>query len=253
MKIGFYLSAHKTEMFSQRLEPNEKTIIRNLNLNDAKAELEKLKEDILNNWAPDRNNEHFWGRKIFTTIDLIEHVESNMNGSIYENISLGHSKVECYKYSAFFMGESMIAMAEWHSSFDHRSQGIIIENIFTHPGVRSAGAVLIEHLVNMSNQLGDKGIIRLRALEQAIPAYENLGFTMDIFSFSSMTLKPYKCEDKWYINKNGEWKFTGDTEGCYSRPSTAEHQYLKKSGRENPEVNDILSIAKAELERILKK
>ncbi|EGM4558249.1 hypothetical protein IIP55_004701 [Escherichia coli] len=64
MKIGFYLSAHKTEVFSQKCESNEKTIIRELDLDEAQTELGKLKSDILNNWMPNSDEcESVWGKK----------------------------------------------------------------------------------------------------------------------------------------------------------------------------------------------
>lgn len=210
MKIGLYLSAHKTEVFSQQCESNEKPIIRELELDEAQTELEKLKTDILNNWMPNSDEcEDVWGKKIITTSLLIDGVEGHIQTQKQLRDSKNFSGTE-HKYTAFFMGSSMIAMAEWYenyNSYRYDTRGITIENIFSHPGVKGAGSILMEYMVNTSENLGEQGVICVDALEEAIKAYEQLGFKMDEYSSSQMTLTPSDSEGKWYKNKESEWKF----------------------------------------------
>lgn len=108
------------------------------------------------------------------------------------------------------MESRMIAIAEWYANYNsyrYDTRGITIENMFSHPGVKGAGSILMEYMVNKSEHAGELGIICVDALEDAIKAYEQLGFKMDEYSSSLMTLTPLECEDKWYKNKEGEWRF----------------------------------------------
>ncbi|CTY39289.1 IS21 family transposase [Escherichia coli] len=176
MKIGLYLSAHKTEVFSQKCESNEKTIIRELDLDEAQTELGKLKSDILNNWIPNSDEcESVWGKKIITINLLIDGVDAHIQTQKQLRNAKHFYSTE-YKYTAFFMESRMIAIAEWYANYNsyrYDTRGITIENMFSHPGVKGAGSILMEYMVNKSEHAGELGIICVDALEDELRIYSN--------------------------------------------------------------------------------
>jgi hypothetical protein len=76
-----------------------------------------------------------------------------------------------------------------------------VDTVFTHPGLKDVGGVLIEQAVKTSIEWGKGGKLKLTPLSTAQDAYERLGFVLE---GNAMTLDPV-TSDKWCLH-NGEWR-----------------------------------------------
>jgi GNAT superfamily N-acetyltransferase len=79
--------------------------------------------------------------------------------------------------------------------------------VAAHPGVRGAGARLVEHAVNESQRQGLRGCIRLDPLWSAVPAYRAMGFVEENTLLPRMLLDPVNS-DRWHWG-DGEWRYSG--------------------------------------------
>ncbi|MGV3344340.1 hypothetical protein ACGVWS_00870 [Enterobacteriaceae bacterium LUAb1] len=106
------------------------------------------------------------------------------------------------KCEALLMNNEKIAVTVWKKN--PVSSGIYIDLLVSHPGVRGAGSLLIQHLVNVSLKKGSYGIITLRPTPGAVDAYQNIGFTwLDNNPAShQMVLFPW-TSTKWQFSQHG--------------------------------------------------
>lgn len=69
---------------------------------------------------------------------------------------------------------------------------------------------MMQHLVNISEYLGEKGIINLDVTDpDAAKVYAKLGFTV-YESILNMQLYPDSTKGLWKKTPGGEWKFNGE-------------------------------------------
>lgn len=100
---------------------------------------------------------------------------------------------------------------------------VTIKHLATHPGSENAGGILIEHAVNLSEQAGYNGCLKLTSLNRgSTAAYKALGF-VEIEDLDIMKLVPnesdiwVRVENEWRLRKYKERRgFAGPA----SQPST---------------------------------
>ncbi|MDR7341644.1 GNAT superfamily N-acetyltransferase [Pantoea alhagi] len=202
MKIGANLHTYKTENFSDRFSQENKSFIRDIDPQDAQKHIDKIKADIKNNWQLTESGSDdvfLWNKKAAASWEVADLV-SETAAEVIEGESDN-------QFTACFINEEVIGVMAWTQ--EPGIPGLYISSIFSHPGARGAGTALMEHLVNMSEYFGEKGIINLDVMDiDAASVYAKLGFTAS-GSVLDMQLRPESASDIWKKTSNGEWKFTG--------------------------------------------
>lgn len=88
-----------------------------------------------------------------------------------------------------------------------------VHALVSHPGSAGVGGALMEHAVNMAQEAGLNGKIRLITLPGAKNAYKAMGF--ERLQFSTMELDPSKS-DKWErAGDDGKWRLTAHADKTY--------------------------------------
>ncbi|OTA21454.1 N-acetyltransferase [Xenorhabdus beddingii] len=106
---------------------------------------------------------------------------------------LSESKKKLFFFAAYYQGVPVgILQLTTENGFAE------VDYLATHCGIRNCGVLLIEQAVNKSQQLGMQGKIKLRPLQDAIPAYIKMGF---IKVPPYLELDPAQTEDKWHYDK----------------------------------------------------
>ncbi|MDR6352477.1 GNAT family N-acetyltransferase [Pantoea sp. SORGH_AS_0659] len=202
MKIGANLHNFKNEGFSNRFDLEKKSFIRDIEPHEVKNKVEKIKDDIKNNWHLTETGENdifLWNKKAAAAWQVADFISDTA-----VEVANGESDNQ---FTACFINDEVIGVMAW--SKEPGTPGLYIDYIFSHPGVRGAGTAMIEHLVNMSEYLGEKGIINLDVMDpDAANVYAKLGFTVS-GSILDMQLCPERTKELWRKTSEGEWKFKG--------------------------------------------
>jgi hypothetical protein len=81
------------------------------------------------------------------------------------------------------------------------------EDLSSHPGSSGAGEIVIEKAVNVSEECGKGGLVKLYAVEGAVGFYESfyekLGF--ESIDENQMKLRP-RAENGWVRLSDGKWR-----------------------------------------------
>jgi len=202
MKIGANLHLYKHESFSERFSPERKSFIRDIEPHEAHSKIQKIKDDIKNNWQlaeSGSNDIVLWNKKAaaaYESADLVQETTTRIADGESGN-----------QFTACFINDEVAGVMAW--TRDPGTPGLYIDSIFSHPGVRGAGTALMEHLVNMSEYMGEKGIINLDVMDpDAANIYARLGFTVS-GTVLDMHLCPDSTKGPWKKTSEGEWRFEG--------------------------------------------
>lgn len=81
-----------------------------------------------------------------------------------------------------------------------------VADLVTHPGSEQAGGILMEYAVRQSQNWGSAGKLELYALdEEALVAYQALGFRRKAAASKEMTLTPADCPGVWAKVGGATW------------------------------------------------
>jgi hypothetical protein len=104
-------------------------------------------------------------------------------------------------------------------------RSIFILGLVTHPGSKSGGSILIEHVVNRSEKAGYEGRVELRPTNRWKQSFESKGF-VEAASTGLMKLLPaesdqwVKLGEEWRLRKcQHEKKFAGSCEDLLNQTS----------------------------------
>lgn len=203
MKIGANFHITKNESFYDRFSAEKKSFIRDIEPREVKSTTALIKDDIKNNWHLANSSSDditSWNKKVaaaWEAADLVSKIATEVEQGEADN-----------QFTACFINDDVIGVMAW--TREHGTPGLYIDAIFSHPGVRGAGTTMMEHLVNMSECFGEKGIINLDVTDpDAAKVYAKLGFTV-YESILNMQLYPDSTKGFWKKTPEGEWKFNGE-------------------------------------------